>query len=118
MTRIAIVIAVLCALAGAIYCSWDSYQKKADEVKRLEVAAGPLYIFAKRDLLVGSVIGEGDIVFNRLPSNHRYKSAFTEEQKKYVIGRKAKYGFSAGQIILEGQLTGSWPAGDYYPKTR
>lgn len=107
MTRIAILIAILCAFTGAIYSSYDSIKKKELELARLQAVAGPLYLFARRDLLVGTVLREGDVVANRVPANiviRAHNPAFTEEQKSRVIGRRAKYGFSAGQLILEGQL--------------
>lgn len=107
MTRIAIVIAVLCALAGAIYSSWDSYQKKAAEVARLERAAGPYYLYAKRDLMVGAVIREDDITVIRpiKKISGPTKDAFLESQKVSVVGRRAKYGFSAGQLITAAKLS-------------
>jgi|AGTN01.2.fsa_nt_gi SAF domain. len=105
MTRIAILIAILCALAGAIYFSYDSFHKKELEVARLEASSGPRYLYAKRDLMVGSVIREGDVVANPLsPNIPKPLMAFTEKQKGYVIGQRTKYGFSAGQIILNHQL--------------
>lgn len=108
MTRVAIVIAILCVLAGAIYASYESYRKKELELKYLEVAAGPCYLVARRDVMVGSIIRECDIMAMPPPFKPAKPTplqyAFRKSQKGAVIGRRAKYGLSTGQLILESQL--------------
>jgi Flp pilus assembly protein CpaB len=97
----AILISIFCALAGAIYFSYDSYKKKEAEVARMSSQV----LCAARDVLVGSTLRDDDIVLMQVLPQKVPSGSFVGTRTSAVIGRRTKFGLSYGQIILDKHLT-------------
>lgn len=100
MTRNAVIVALICALAGALFHSWKSENDvriaKQKETQALNEAKGTVF-YALRDIPAGAEITrdafkQSEELQSRIPQN-------SVDSLSRVIGRNAKYGLSAGQLL-------------------
>lgn len=102
MTRNAVVLALVCALAGALFYAWKlddesrflETQKKALEAKMLEKGT---VVYALRDVARGAPITV-DCIEERATEQSKIPGRAACKISE-VLGRKAKYGISKDQVL-------------------
>lgn len=106
MTRNAMILILVCALAGVLFHFWQSDQysqgQRVEEELERKAARG-VVVFALRDILEGETIMSDAIEAREIDQSKIPQGVLGETA--VAVGKKAKYGISKGQIVSPHDLT-------------